>query len=277
MASQSTTTLEEPLAVGLQPGPKTKCIIVATQDHTPISSERTKKDTAPKSTERKKPPLSYLLCNKYEGCRIRMPNFNPRLLDRIRKRFWRSNNLATFAKSPYPFVESKFCLDVCQHLSLDQDDLDLQFAQGIVRAYCYHGYHGLIRPLSREHERTEVTLTLGGGGSVIITKHLVLAQFPSDAPSYPPQLLRRRLEQLEQSLCPHVFLDRCGGLEAHVQCAEALQAGGCMCCGGIHRCRDEGCETEWKAYRRKGEEGVDEVVLEVVRKLCGVLDGREGR
>jgi len=175
-------------------------------------------------------------------------------------------------------------LDVCQHWSTDWDELREHLPEPGDKMYCEGGHHGNIPPVS-EDPRDELTLIRDSSNEVILRKKLVLAHCPSFAKHYPPLLLQRRLEQLQQPLCPHMYMD-IYGYQTHLDtrgCKSQRSCGRlCECCGGVHKCPDPRCETEWWVSRRKeerhdsvtdlGSERADEMVLEVERRLGKMSD-----
>jgi hypothetical protein len=167
-------------------------------------------------------------------------------------------------------------LNVCQHWSTNWHALRDLLAHCGNTIYCKEGHHGNV-PSAFQDSPAEVTITREASGEVVIRKRLVLAHFPNDAEHYPCRLLRKRIEQLKQYLCPHVYMS-VEGFEEHLYSEGGRSRTGdderkCGCCDGVHRCPERLCETEWWLYRREGrinnvtDRGVDEAVLEIERRL----------
>ncbi|KAF2676128.1 hypothetical protein K458DRAFT_397273 [Lentithecium fluviatile CBS 122367] len=187
-------------------------------------------------------------------------------------------------------------LNICQHWRTSWAELRDLVSHPGSKVSCSAGHHGHLPSASMVNEE-EVTIVRECEGEVVIRKKMVLAQFPSHVECYPWLMLQRRMEELEQWICPHIHLD-IDGFAAHI-----ASSGGkprsrshpkttkmtCGCCNGIHHCPNPQCETSWWLYRRPGTSRhdsfidvdrteVDEVVLEVERCLGKMSEewGKDG-
>lgn len=225
----------------------------------------------------KAPPLKYAFVNKYSTFEVRISL----AWERVRKSFKRSENEATSSIFTNSSAE-KSVLIVCQHWDMDFKTLQ-EYLAYVRITYCDLGHHGLVEPICTEHKRREVSLDREEDGEVVLRKLLVLAHCPNDT-AYPPVLLQRRLEQLQQSICPHVFLDSDTHLSSLVPGSRPRNIDEeCMCCSTVHSCPNLFCDTKWWITRRgplkclnSEDYGIDEVVLNVSRRL-GKMEAGTGR